>query len=413
MPRLLLLLPQLPQDPASGAARSMRTISGFLAGAGWSVRALAVTANEAAAPTGLLHGMNLAVTVRPPNRTIYQHDRPVLEFDDLHGIHYQLLDTGDHTPFSWHTAPGSQFNRLYQRELADHRPDVVFGYGGHPDDVERFQRAQAAGCKVVFGLRNHGYKTATWLRDFTGVLTCSEFLSGVYRDALGLASTALPSPLDPAETIAAEREPIFFTAINPSVEKGVFFLARLAEELAVRRPDIPMLFIESRGSGGMLVQAGQTGGFDLRRHESLMFAPAVPKPAEIFRGTRVLLVPSVWEEPFGRVAAEALLNGVPPIVSDRGGLAEAANGGGFVLPLPKSFTIETRTPVAADDVSEWLELMIKLADDLTFYAEASSRARSAATAYQPEVLARRYADYFAGILQQKGASPDDASSPTA
>jgi glycosyltransferase involved in cell wall biosynthesis len=399
MPRLLLLLPQLPQDPASGAARSMRTISGFLADAGWSVRALAVTANEAAAPPDLLHGMNLAVTIRPPNRSIYQHDRPVLEFDDPHGIHYQLLDTGDHTPFSWHTAPGSQFNRLYQRELADHRPDVVFGYGGHPDDVERFQRAQAAGCKVVFGLRNHGYKTAAWLRDLAGVLTCSEYLSGVYRDALGLTSTGLPSPLDPAETIATDREPIFFTAINPSVEKGVFFLARLAEELAVRRPDIPLLFIESRGSGGLLVQAGLAGGFDLRRHESLMFAPAVAKPAEIFRGTRALLVPSVWDEPFGRVAAEALLNGVPPIVSDRGGLAEAANGGGFVLPLPAALTMETRTPVATADVEPWLATIIRLADDQAFYAAASARARAAAAAYQPEVLGRRYLDYFAGILK--------------
>lgn len=401
MPRLLLLLPQLPQDPASGAARSMRTIAELLATAGWSVRALATTASESATPIAArdhLQAIGLTVTSRPPNRAVYQHDRSVLEFDDPHGMHYQLLDTGDHTPFSWHTAPGSQFNRLYQRELAEHKPDIVFGYGGHPDDVERFTRARAAGCKVVFGLRNHGYKNASWLRDLDGVLTCSEFLSGVYRDALGLASTGIPSPLDPAETIAPDREPIFFTAINPSVEKGVFFLARLAEELAVRRPDIPMLFIESRGSGGMLVEAGRLGGFDLRRHESLMFAPAVAKPAEIFRGTRALLVPSVWDEPFGRVAAEALLNGVPPLVSDRGGLPEAANGGGFVLPLPASLTMETRTPVAAADVEPWLATIIRLADDQDFYAAASARARAAANPYQPEILGRRYVDYFTGIL---------------
>jgi glycosyltransferase involved in cell wall biosynthesis len=231
------------------------------------------------------------------------------------------------------------------------------------------------------------------------VLTWSEFLSGVYRDALGLTSTALPSPLDPAETVAPEREPIFFTAINPTVEKGVFFLARLAEELAVRRPDLPMLFIESRGSGGMLVQAGLAGGFDLRRHESLMFAPAVAKPAEIFRGTRVLLVPSVWDEPFGRVAAEALLNGVPPIVSDRGGLPEATNGGGFVQALPPSLTMETRTPVSAAAVESWLETIIRLADDQGFYAAASARARQAGASYQPAVLAPRYAEYFAGLLK--------------
>lgn len=403
MPRLLLLLPQLPQDPASGAARSMRTICELLASAGWSVRALAVTATESATPLAAheyLQSMGLAATSRPPNRSVYKHDRPLLEFTDARGLHYQLLDTGDQPLLTWQDTHGSQFNRLYQRELADHKPDIVFGYGGSPGDVERFARAQAAGCKVVFGLRNHGYKTAAFLHDLDGVLTCSEFLSGVYRDALGLASTALPSPLDPAETIAPEREAIFFTAINPSLEKGVFFLARLAEELAVRRPDLPLLFIESRGSGGLLVQAGLAGGFDLRRHESLMFAPAVAKPAEIFRGTRALLVPSVWDEPFGRVAAEALLNGVPPLVSDRGGLAEAASGGGFVLPLPASLTMETRSPVAAADVEPWLTMIIRLADDQEFYAEASARARAAGAAYQPAILGRRYADYFTGILNR-------------
>ena len=409
MPRLLLVLPQLPQDPASGAARSVRTMCEMLAAAGWSVRALAVTANEAATPIAAadyLRNTGLDVMALPPNRAVYKHDRQVLEFTDLRGINYQLLDTGKLAATKWQDKHGTQFNRLYQRELAAHKPDIVFGFGGFSYDVERYNRAKSSGCKVVFGLRNHGYKTATWLRELDAVLTCSEFLSGVYRGAFGLASTALPSPLDLDETIATNREAIFFTAINPSVEKGLFFLARLAEELALRRPDVPMLFIESRGSGGLLVQAGLAGGFDLRRHESLMFAPAVPKPAEIFRGTRVLLAPSVWEEPFGRVAAEALLNGVPPVVSDRGGLTEAANGGGFVLPLPASLTLETRTPVAAADVGPWLELMLKLADDEKFYAESSSRARAAGDAYLPEKLAPRYVEFFERVLAGKsGAAP--------
>ena len=383
------------------AARSFTS-----AAAGWSVRALATTNTEAAALpdiTGFLRESGFSPKIRPPNRAVYKHDRPVLEFDDARGIHYQLLDTGDLGVIGWQESQSAQFNRLYQRELADHKPDIVFGYGGHPTDVERFNRARAAGCKMIFGLRNHGYKTATWLRDLDGVLTCSAYLSGVYREVLDLQSTGLPSPLDPRETIAAEREPIFFTAINPSVEKGVFFLARLAEELAVRRPDIPMLFIESRGSGGLLVQAGLAGGFDLRRHESLMFAPAVAKPAEIFRGTRALLVPSVWAEPFGRVAAEALLNGVPPLVSDRGGLPEAANGGGFVLPLPASLTLETRQPVAAADVAPWIETIMRLADDAPHYAAASARAHAAGAAFLPESLAPRYVDYFTRILQGKPA----------
>jgi len=401
MPRLLLLLPQLPHDPASGAARSLRTACEFLTAAGWSVRALATTATEAAGGDGraLLAQQGIAPAERPPNRAIYRHDRPVLTFTDAHGIHTTLLDTGNCNLSTWPEHHGAQFNRLYARELADFRPDIVFTFGGHPGDVERYRRASAAGAKVVFGLRNHGYYEASWLAEMDAVLTCSEFLSARYRERLGLESVALPPPLAERDVIATEREPIFFVAVNPSVEKGVFFLARLAEEIALRRPDLPLLFIESRGAAGALVRAGLTGGFDLRRHESLMFSPATATPAEIFRGARVLLAPSVWEEPFGRVAAEALLNGVPPIVSDRGGLPEAVNGGGFALPLPSGLTLETRTPVPAAAVGPWLELIEELADD-TFYAAASTRARAAGETYLPQVLAPRYVEFFERVLSQ-------------
>jgi glycosyltransferase involved in cell wall biosynthesis len=40
---------------------------------------------------------------------------------------------------------------------------------------------------------------------------------------------------------------------------------------------------------------------------------------------RAVIVPSVWEEPFGRVAAEALAHGRPVITTGRGGLSEVVD----------------------------------------------------------------------------------------
>ena len=65
-----------------------------------------------------------------------------------------------------------------------------------------------------------------------------------------------------------------------------------------------------------------------------MAAPATPRPADFFALTKILLVPSLFPEPFGRVAAEALINGIPPLVSDRGALPETVAGAGRVLPFP-------------------------------------------------------------------------------
>ena len=48
---------------------------------------------------------------------------------------------------------------------------------------------------------------------------------------------------------------------------------------------------------------------------------------------QVLVVPSVWEEPFGVVALEAMACGCIPLVSRSGGLPDAIGGGGVVVPL--------------------------------------------------------------------------------
>ena len=121
----------------------------------------------------------------------------------------------------------------------------------------------------------------------------------------------------------------------------------------------------------------------------------------------VLIVPSVWEEPAGRVAAEAAMaNGIPPVVSGRGGLPEVCGSGGFVLPLPPELTVETRAPVSQEAVEAWLGLLLRLVDDEPFYVEACERAAAAGRLYRPELLAPRYAEFFrqvhsAGKTRQK------------
>jgi len=102
------------------------------------------------------------------------------------------------------------------------------------------------------------------------------------------------------DVLAAERQPILVTMINPSPEKGLMVFARIAEEVSRRRPNVALLVIESRGNAGRLAGVALAGGFDFRRHQNILVSSAVPLPKDIYAGTRVLLVPSVWEEPAGR-----------------------------------------------------------------------------------------------------------------
>lgn len=363
------------------------------------VRAVAITESERASKTGALAYLQ-SLSIKPqvhPGRT-KSRVRPEYEFVDR-GVHYRLLDTGDRGMLDWEKIHGKQFDVMFDQELTSFRPDLVFGYGGRPAEARRFERARRQGARNVFALRNEGYLSGReFLSQMDSILTPSEFLSHFYRTAIGIESTPLPIPIEPADALAEDRDPIFFTMINPSPEKGLMVLARLAEELSTERPDIPLLVVESRGSGGKLVQAGLAGGFDLRRHENLMLSPPMAQPKEIYVPTRALLAPSLWQEASGRVAAEAIVNGIPPLVSDRGGLPETCNGAGFYLPIPPEITPRHPVPVSPQVVEPWIELITRLADDEEFYAQESQRALEAGKMYLPENLAPRYVDYFASVL---------------
>jgi glycosyltransferase involved in cell wall biosynthesis len=253
--------------------------------------------------------------------------------------------------------------------------------------------------KIVFTLHNEGYlSSADFFRGVDAVLTPSQYLSGVYRTALGIDSTTLPVPIELDDVVVETRDPIFTTMINPSPEKGLMLVARLAEEMSRQRPDLAMLFIESRGSAGRLVQAGLAGGFDLRRHENLMLSPPVPQPKEIYAATRVLLVPSLWNEPAGRVAAEAMLNGIPPLVSNRGGLPEICQGAGFFLDIPPEITPSFSRPVEPEVVQPWIDLIARLEDDEEFYQWHSTLARQFSRIYHPDQLIPRYLEFFQTVL---------------
>jgi len=370
----------------------------MLAGAGFSVRALATTATEQASRSNTaayLETLGIAIQVQQSDG---KRSRPELNFSHR-GIHYRLLDTGARGMLGWQDISGPQFDRMFDEELHSFRPDLLFGFGGEPGDIRRYARAKQQGIKLVFALRNNGYLSS---RDFflpmDAVLTPSRFLTDLYQAELGIASTPLPLPLDLEDVLAENRDPIFVTMINPSPEKGLMFAARLAEELSLARPDIAMLFVESRGSAGSLVRAGLTGGFDLRRHENLMLSPSMAQPKEIYVATRVLVAPSLWQEPAGRVAAEAVLNGIPPLVSDRGGLPETCNGAGFQLPIPSEITPQYPHPVAPSLVAPWVKLIQRLEDDHDFYEQQSARAHEAAQIYKPENLAPRYINFFHDVL---------------
>jgi glycosyltransferase involved in cell wall biosynthesis len=319
----------------------------------------------------------------------------------VRGVPVTLLRTRRHDESRPHHGESRRYHELFAALVDDFQPDQVIACNGHPMIFAALAAARRRGITTAYAVRGFGYYDRRFFADVNHVFTCSRFLSDVYRDRLGLASTPLEPPLDWSTVVAPEESRAFLTFVHPAPHKGLFLFARLADMLGSRRPDIPILVVQSGHTAGAL---NAIPGMDFSRYPQIMAAPAVPTPAEYFALTRVLLVPSVWEEPFGRVAAEAMVNGIPALVSNRGALPHVvggdagSGGGGRVLPVPDWMTPDTtRLPTEAE-LEPWFAAVCALWDDEAAYDAIGSRARVMAAARYSEAVSRAaHVGYFTSL----------------
>ncbi|HZW31353.1 MAG TPA: glycosyltransferase, partial [Isosphaeraceae bacterium] len=95
-----------------------------------------------------------------------------------------------------------------------------------------------------------------------------------------------------------------------------------------------------------------------------------------------------------------MINGIPVIGSDRGGIPETLGDCGFLLPLPESLTPASRVPPAAEEVEPWVETIIRLWDDRALYEEQSIKAKKEAQRWHPDRLRPLYAEFFRNVRLQ-------------
>ena len=110
---------------------------------------------------------------------------------------------------------------------------------------------------------------------------------------------------------------------RPSVDKGVVVLADAIHLLAQRMPAPPRLLLAGEPR---FVEADEQRQVEaaLGRIDHLVDRAGWVDPHDFFAQVDLAVFPSVWEEPFGLVVAEAMSAGVPFVISDAGALPEVA-----------------------------------------------------------------------------------------
>ena len=408
--RFLLINNHCISDPTAGVTQSLRTIVEWLAQAGHACHILTTARFES--PVTFTIEQHLTERGVDASQLIpnggsskkrgkrHAARRPVVTYT-VGQVPVTLLLTRHNDEARPDRAEAAQYGALFDRLLDEFAPDQLIACNGHPMIFEAMARARARGITTAFAVRGFGYYDPRYFADVDHAFTCSEFLTDLYREKVGLVSTPLEPPLEWSAVVAPAESRAFVTFVNPSLHKGLLLFARLADMLGSRRPDIPVLVVQSGHSGGSL---NAIPGLDFSRYPQIMAAPPVPTPADYFALTRLLVVPSVWEEPFGRVAAEAMVNGIPPLVSDRGSLPAVVGGdftdggGGRVLPVPEWMTYKTTRIPAEAEIEPWFDAVRSLWDDAALYASVANRARAIADErYSERVSRRKHLDYFTSL----------------
>jgi glycosyltransferase involved in cell wall biosynthesis len=381
-------------DPASGAAICSREVLELLASRGWDCRALTCGILDYQGETSvdqLLGIVELDGSARRMNAKLGRGAAAEVVDLEAGGVRVTIMPT---TSSRAERAPtpreGAAFLELVQQVLDRFRPQALLTYGGHPVSLELMKRARASGTTVVFHLHNFGYSSRRGFADVSTVLFPSEYSRRFHHRRIGLDGPVISDPMRLDRAIAEDPDPRYVTFVNPQPEKGLAVFAQIALELGRRRPEIPLLVVEGRGTSETLARLP----VDLSNLTNLNRMANTPDPRDFYRVSRVVLMPSLWRESLGRVAVEAMANGIPVLASDRGALPETLGDAGFVFTIPEPYTPTNLTLPTPREVAPWVATIERLWDDPAFEAKHRALARAEARRWDADRLAEQYEALF-------------------
>ena len=252
-------------------------------------------------PAGVTHPSSLPVPEELPSETLcYSQD----------GLEVELLPT---------------LQALLDRTvrcLTQPRPDWLLtgcaGFSGqHTFEKLQLEAARRAGVPAAL-LVHDRVETAQVFEGLHGLfhrfIANSRYIAGEVGRLWGVeAAVIYPVPRRDRTVVAdGDHRGGYWTMFNPIQPKGVRTTLTLAGVHFKRQP---FLLVE----GWLSLEAL---GLKKGLFPNLRLQPRTDDVRTIYARTDCLLVPSVWQEPFGRVVLEGLQNGLPVAASAVGGIPE-------------------------------------------------------------------------------------------
>ena len=362
-------------DATSGAAISMRILLSNLAAMGHDVSSCTATVFDSE------NGAKSAAAL------FQQQEKPQQLLVHNGGVRHFLAPTSHWARGNIHAGDMERLDNQYQAMLESNRPDLVITYGGMVSERFILSEARDLGIKTAFMLVNPSYQHQNYFKHVDYIFTDTPTTAARYKAQLGINVTPIGKLLEPEAVVCRQWQPEYVTFINPSFNKGVNLVARLALMCRDRAPNIKFLVVESRGSWA---QSLATLGLDAAQLSNVTVLPTQFDMRSVYARTKVLLIPSMWYESGARVGMEALANGIPVIVESAGGTKDLLGDAAIILDIPEHAREKRNLLMSEEDVTPWFDAVTRLLADEEYYKGAHMRAKRQADAFDRRASAEAF-----------------------
>ncbi|HIV54226.1 MAG TPA: glycosyltransferase [Candidatus Anaerobiospirillum stercoravium] len=397
MPKILWMSPYSLHDITSGASIHCRAILESLLPHGFEVWSFASFVFDRPQGGAATFGDLNQLFARDPHAQLIQ-------FDDR-GIHYIYLKNQHTKEMERTVSEQNEYFERYLEVLHKFQPDIVIGYGTGMDSYTCFAEAQRRGIATVYLLLNgkHAHFTFPHL-DL--VLTDSHTTAQLYAEREHINCTPIGQFIEPKYVVAATRTPTFVTMVNPDLSKGLALFAKLVHTCKTALPDVKFLVVNSRanfvaGLPYLHEQGSKVHPYQASDFDNVLMANATNDMRLVYERSKVVIVPSLAYESWGRIASEALLNDIPVLGSKIGGIPEAINGGGIVLEPPAA-CVQDYTALPSDaEIAPWVDSLKRLLQEDWSQAIATARTNVDLT-----TLSTRLASMLTTLCARRIAAPE-------
>ncbi|KAF0285244.1 hypothetical protein BA899_05195 [Spiribacter sp. SSL99] len=392
-PRILWANPYCLLDLSSGASMTVREQLRQLHKLGWDVRVIGATIFDS--PRGITRLADHWEKIeQSKSKVVHVKDDPLV---------HNLIRTRSTQRAEMTAAEEAIWYQTYTKALDQFKPDIVYYYGGRTLDLLIGDEAHARGIPVAAYLANGNFGGKRWCRDVDRVITNAKATADYYREKDGIDPIPVGVFIDPARVIAPHQERKNVLFINPSLAKGAALVVRIAMLLEEKRPDITFEVVESRGAWrGLLTQVSAQYGPTRRALSNVTLTDNTNDMRPVYQRARLLLAPSLWWEAYGRVIAEAHMNGIPTIATNRGGLPEATGKGGFLIDLPDACYTPPYKEIPSDQrLLEIINLITRLHDDEDEFNRMQAQAKLAGTCHSLEERGQRLHTALTDIIEHR------------